>query len=81
MLVYIYDEKLFVSLAYPFLLCLFLVWFTFLWWSPHLWCEQIWKFLLITMVMKNMLSLLKNISFLIVIPFFRSGFMFNCLCL
>jgi len=33
-----YDENYFLFLAYPSLLCLFFVWFSFLRWSPHPWC-------------------------------------------
>ena len=39
--------KLFLSLAYPFSLCLCSVYFFFLQWSPNPWCEQMWKFLVI----------------------------------
>jgi len=42
--------KLFFSLAYPFSLCLFLVWCFHFCNDRQFWCEQMWRLLVIVQI-------------------------------
>jgi len=50
MLVYIYGENYFLSLTYPFSMCLCFCLVFFLRWSPIFWCEQMWRLWVIVML-------------------------------